>query len=571
MFKKHSRRIVISLIILLISVLYTLPSTPLWVAMFGSLSEGYQSAVPQKGFTYETVKADNQLGIKEGTTNLIINLNTTSNLFKDINQDHERVLFDVATQIRQVLLNKKYEAKIVNTVTNVDNKYYVVLNTNATKDQIEETISGSNMYAKFPLMIASLFPEKKITLGLDLRGGLDLVYQVDIKSIQDNENQDTVDKAVQRSVEIIRNRIDLYGIAEPSIRQQNDNRIRIQIPGTKDPEKVKQLIQSTAMLKFHIVKEVRNSPTDFVALNKDTEIVVRQTPTKNNPYATWYRLNAIPDVEGKDLTYAQISFDELNRPYVSIRFNNEGARRFADVTRNNRDKQLAIVLDGNVYSAPVIKDTITGGMAQITGQFSVEDAQSLAIVLQAGALPATLTALESRVVGPTLGQKSIRAGLIAGLVGFVLVMGYMMVAYKSFGIYADIALIFNSLIVFALLVYFGGTMTLPGIAGFILAIGMAVDANVIIFERIKEEYKAGKTVRASIASGFDRAFTCILDSNITTLIVVAILYNFSTGPIRGFATTLGIGLVANLYTAVVVTKLLLDIKYGDGKTQKIHF
>jgi len=248
-----------------------------------------------------------------------------------------------------------------------------------------------------------------------------------------------------------------------------------------------------------------------------------------------------------------------------LSFNAEGAVKFAQVTGQHIDEQLAIVLDNKVHSAPRIQSRITGGAAQITGRFTLEEAQNLSIVLRAGALPASLILIESRVVGPTLGAESIQSGVLAGKIGILLVLVFMIANYQFSGVLADLAVIFNTLIVFSTLVFFGGTLTLPGIAGLILSVGMAVDANVIVFERIKEELRSGKTVRASIEQGFDRALTCIIDSNVTTLLTVCVLYIFGSGPIRGFAMTLGIGLVANLFTAVVCVKLAMDLIYSRTK------
>ncbi|HMM59341.1 MAG TPA: protein translocase subunit SecD, partial [Candidatus Rifleibacterium sp.] len=412
---------------------------------------------------------------------------------------------------------------------------------------------------------SSLFPRSKITLGLDLKGGIDLVYQVDLNSIQEN---DSITDAVKRSVEIIRNRIDMYGIAEPSIKAQEGNRIRIQLPGVKDPERVKQLIQNTAMLQFHIVVDQALTAAQLEPVNPEAEIVLMK-PASPQQQAMWFKLNKKADVTGRDLKFAKVAFDDMGAPIVHLEFNAEGAAKFAQVTGSHIGEQLAIVLDNKVHIAPVIQSRIPGGMAQITGRFTFEEAQNLSIVLRAGALPASLIALESRVVGPTLGQESINAGWAAGIIGTLLVFMYMAVFYKLSGIFADLAVLFNTLIIFAVLVFFGGTLTLPGIAGLILTVGMAVDANVIIFERIKEEFKSGKTVKASINAGFDRALACIIDSNVTTLLTVAILYAFGSGPIRGFATTLGIGLIANVFTAIVCVKLALDMYYADGRAKTL--
>lgn len=561
---KHSLKITVVLAVFLLSLLYTLPSTTWWSNVFGTLTPEEQNAIPIASFEYleaSQTEADAATG-----SILKVRANVASELFNRAKNPAkiEDVLNKVADEIRRTLVESKLDVRVVNTDYT---DFVITINAaNITPDNLKEAVKKTRLYASMPLAITSFFPNKKITLGLDLKGGIDLVYQVDLQSVQDSDN---IADAVQRSVEIIRNRIDMYGIAEPSIKAQDNNRIRIQLPGIKDPEGVKQLIQNTAMLQFHIVNYQSTTVDTLGTFDPQSELVLMQ-PGNAKQTALWYRLNKKPDVTGSDLKYAKVSFDELGRPIVNLEFNSDGAAKFARVTGANLGKQLAIVLDNKVHSAPVIQSRITGGMAQITGNFTFEEAQNLAIVLRAGALPASLIALESRVVGPTLGQKSIDAGVIAGIVGILLVTAYMIFVYKSLGHYANLALVLNTLIVFASLVFFGGTMTMPGIAGLILSLGMAVDANVIIFERIKEEYKSGKTVRASIASGFDRALSCIIDSNITTLLVVAILYAFTAGPIRGFATTLGIGLIANIYTAVVVTKLLLELRYNSGKIKTLN-
>jgi preprotein translocase subunit SecD len=322
------------------------------------------------------------------------------------------------------------------------------------------------------------------------------------------------------------------------------------------------------MLQFHMVLDQALTAAQLEPINPENEIVLMM-PASPKQQAMWYKLTKKPEVSGRDLKFAKVSFDDMGAPIVHLEFNAEGAAKFAQVTGSHVGEQLAIVLDNKVHSAPTIQTRITGGMAQITGRFSLEEAQNLAIVLRAGALPASLIALESRVVGPTLGQESITAGWAAGYIGALLVLMYMMVFYKLSGVFADMAVLFNTLIIFAVLVFFGGTLTLPGIAGLILTVGMAVDANVIIFERIKEEFRSGKTVKAAINAGFDRALACIIDSNVTTLLTVAILYVFGSGPIRGFATTLGIGLIANIFTAIVCVKLALDMYYSGNKARTL--
>ena len=561
---KNTTKFIVVLVIFLISLFVTLPSTPVWDAVFGSLSLEEQKALPISSFEYK----DNT---ENGSVLLTMSVDSFSDIFtkKGKTPRVDEFLDQISETIRQKLIEMNYDAIFSNT-DRIENKKTLEIKSKTeeklTIDKLKAVIADSKLYAKFPLYIVSslskILPQKKITLGLDLKGGIDIVYQVDINSIQDDgdgessNKTNTIRDAVNRSVEIVRNRIDMYGVAEPSIKVQEGNRIRVQLPGVKDTDAIKRLIKNTAMLKFHIVLDQAINAADLHPM-KDEIILMSQGSKTQMPM--WYKLKRKPDLTGKNLKFAKTSFDNMtSQPIVNIEFDPQGRALFAKVTTENVNRQLAIVLDNTVYSAPVIQTAITGGMAQISGRFTVEEANSLSIVLRAGALPANLIEIESRVIGPTLGQRSIKAGYVAGALGFLLVMLYMFVFYKTCGVVANLALIFNSLIVFASMVICGGTMTMPGIAGFILSVGMAVDANVIIFERIREEYHSGKTVRASIASGFDRAFSCILDSNVTTLLVVAILYFNTTGAIRGFATTLGIGLIANLYTAVFFSKLCLE-------------
>ena len=556
--KNNLSKILVVVVIFLISVICTLPSTPIWESAFGSLTADEQTGVPISSFDYKD----------DSTTNsvlLTISVNKMAEVFNRPKNapSYEEMLDKVSDAVR-VKLNSIEGVHAEYTKTDMVEKKATLRVTGKKIDELKTVIANSKLYAKLPLEIAKLFPQKKITLGLDLKGGLDLVYQVDLDSIQEG---DSIADAVNRSVEIIRNRIDVFGIAEPSIKAQEGNRIRVQLPGVKDPERVKQLIQNTAMLQFHLVEDQAVNASELEPVMPDEKLLMSKGGANQMPL--WYKLKRKPDITGSDLKFAKVAFEEMGQPIVHIEFNGNGRMLFGKLTGENVGRQLAIVLDDKVYSAPTIQTRITGGSAQITGHFKLEEAQDLATVLKAGALPASLIALESRVVGPTLGQQSIEAGFVAGGLGFILVIIYMLVFYNTCGVIADIAVIFNALIVFASLVIFGGTMTLPGIAGFILSIGMAVDANVIIFERIREEFRSGKTVRAAIASGFDRAFTCILDSNVTTLLVVAILYSFNSGPIRGFATTLGIGLVANLYTAVFFSKLCLESWFNGHPDRKL--
>ena len=551
---KHRGTIIIVATIFLFSLFYSLPSTSIWDTAFGIISPAEQRAVPERLLEFSSLDDGKSALIKFQVDRMAEIFNLARNPASP-----DAVLNNVVDTARKVLVNRGVEARVVDPDYARGSVSLKVAG--KTGEEARRLLAEAQLYAKLPLSIATLFPQAKITLGLDLKGGIDLVYQVDTDSVQENDN---IADAVRRSVEIIRNRIDMYGIAEPTIKAQDGNRIRIQLPGVKDPERVKQLIQNTAMLQFHMVIDQALTADQLEPVNAETEILM-MLPGNNRHQDIWFKLAARPEIAGRDLKFAKVAFDELGAPVVHLEFNAEGAARFAQVTGSHIGEQLAIVLDRKIHSAPTIQSRVTGGMAQITGGFTLEEAQNLAIVLRAGALPASLIALESRVVGPTLGQESIRAGWSAGIVGTLLVLSFMAMFYRFCGTLANAAVLFNTLIIFAVLVFFGGTLTLPGIAGLILTVGMAVDANVIIFERIKEEYRAGKTVRAAINAGFDRAFSCIIDSNVTTLLTVVILYFFGSGPIRGFATTLGVGLIANVFTAIVCVRLALALYYTDDR------
>lgn len=551
---QYNFKIGITAVVFILSLLYTIPSTPYWEKMFGALTIDEQEAVPENLVKFKDSE-DGKYGIVEFQVNSAAKIFSVQAVVRP-----EDILNSVADTARRRFNDMGLEAKVGN--PEYDKGLAAIRIIGKRKEELSDILRKSSLYASFPLDLAKVFPRSKITLGLDLKGGIDLVYQVDLNSVAKDDNPAD---AAKRSVEIIRNRVDMYGIAEPTIKAQEGHRIRIQLPGVKDPERVKSLIQSTAMLKFHLVKDQALSVAQLEPVDNATELVLFESAGKGGQGGRWYKLKRDPEVTGRDLKYAQVSFDDMGSPIVHLSFNTEGAVKFAQATGNHVGEQLAIVLDNKVHSAPTIQARITGGLAQITGHFTLEEAQNLAIVLRAGALPANLILIESRVVGPTLGAESIQAGVLAGKIGVLLVLIFMGVYYKFCGILADLAVILNTLIVFGTLVFFGGTLTLPGIAGLILSVGMAVDANVIIFERIREELRTGKTVRASIEAGFDRALTCIIDSNVTTILTVIVLYVFGSGPIRGFATTLGIGLVANIFTAIICVKLAMDLIYSRTK------
>jgi len=379
--------------------------------------------------------------------------------------------------------------------------------------------------------------------------------------------------ATAQALETIRNRIDQFGVSEPDIRPQGDYRILIQLPGIKDPERALRLIGKTAHLEFKLVDD-ENSLEEAMKGNMpagreilyQTSVDPKTGIQKKSPYL----LKKRTPLTGKYITDARVQIDnEYNEPYVSLSFDNKGARIFERITGDNIEKRLAIVLDNNVYSAPVIRDRIPGGRAQISGRFTMEDARDLAIVLRAGALPAPVKILEERTVGPSLGKDSIEKGFKSMIIGGVIVILFMIIYYGLSGAIADMALLLNILFIMGGLAFFGATLTLPGIAGMILTIGMAVDANVLIFERIREELRLGKTARAAIDGGYSKALVTILDANVTTFIAALVLFQFGTGPIRGFAVTLSIGIVASFITAVFVTRVIFDYLFVFRNRKRI--
>jgi len=395
----------------------------------------------------------------------------------------------------------------------------------------------------------------KVNLGLDLQGGMHLVLEVDTSGLTPKEAKDAPDRAL----EIIRNRIDQFGVLEPSIQKQGNDRIVIQLPGVTDRERAIKLVKSSAHLEFRIVSDDAELMKTALAGEKVAGYELKKLKKNDEKYEELL-LEKKPALKGETLVDATTEFSQtaFNQPYVSINFNNKGAAIFSKVTGDNIGKRLAIVLDGTVYSAPVIREKIPSGRAQITGNFSVQEATDLAIVLRAGALPAPVKIIEERTVGPTLGRDSIEKGIKAIVIGGLVVLVFMAVYYLLAGLIADFALVLNIVLITGALSYFHATLTLPGIAGLVLTIGMSVDANVLIFERIREESKLGKSLRAAIQSGFQRAFLTILDANVTTLITALILFQFGTGPVRGFATVLSIGIISSMFTAIVVTRLTLD-------------
>jgi len=389
--------------------------------------------------------------------------------------------------------------------------------------------------------------------------------------------------AVIQAQETIRNRVDAFGVAEPVILRQGGegDRLVVQLPGVDDPERVKRLIKNTALLEFHLVDFPRQGGG---ALTRE-EVVAnyggRVPPTVkivdgdrrdidgNRTGQQWYALEATPVITGRDLKNARPQIGEYNEPVVGFSLTHEGGQRFGEVTGANVGRLLAIVLDNRVVTAPRLNSRISDeGM--IEGGFDNQEATDLATVLRSGALPAGIVTLEERTVGPSLGRDSINSGVRAGLIGLGLVVVLMLLVYKITGINAVVALTLNMVIVFGSLAYFGATLTLPGIAGIVLTIGMAVDANVLIFERIREELRKGRTVKSAVDSGFAKALSSVLDANITTLIAALFLFQFGTGPIRGFAVTLSIGILSSMFTALFVSRWIFDLILSrQGRVERL--
>lgn len=369
-------------------------------------------------------------------------------------------------------------------------------------------------------------------------------------------------RTLQQSLEIIRTRVDTAGTREPTIQRQGADRILIQVPGIGSATELKALIGTTAKLSFNPV--VRRGTAED------------QTPGPGNislpsmdEEGVWYTVEEVPVVSGEDLTNAKGDFDQNGRPAVAFQFDVRGARAFGDYTAQNIGAPFAIVLDGEVISAPVIQSHIPGGSGIITGNFTVEEANRLAVLLSAGALPASMTFLEERTIGPELGQDSIDAGKSAAIIGMVAVSLFMIASYGLFGVFAVASLALNMAMIFGILSMIGGTLTLPGIAGIVLIIGMAVDANVLVFERIREELKIVKSPARAIEIGYERALSAIVDANLTTLITSGVLFTMGAGPVRGFAVTLGIGIITSVFTALYVTRQMVEIWYGVRRPKTV--
>ena len=378
---------------------------------------------------------------------------------------------------------------------------------------------------------------------------------------------------VDQGLKVIRNRVDQFGVAEPTIQKQGENRILVQLPGVQDPVRAKALIGKTAVLEFKLVDDQADAaravqegppPGDEILYGRRVD---RNTKAETRvPYLVKKEILLTGDV----ISDATVRVSEVGEPYVSVLFDSVGARLFGEATEKNVGKALAIVLDGNVHSAPVIRERIPSGQAQISGGFTFEEASDLAIVLRTGALQAPVQVLEERTVGPSLGADSIRKGVIASIVATGAVIIFMLITYGRFGIYATMALIVNALLILGIMAIFNASLTLPGIAGFVLTIGAAVDANVLINERIREEQRRGRRILDAIETGYKEASTAIFDANITNVIAAALMYYFGSGPIRGFAVVLMIGIITSVFTAVNFTRMLVAGWVKRKRPRELH-
>jgi len=444
------------------------------------------------------------------------------------------------------------ERAIIGTIRRVDGENYDLRVRISEPDKLERAVEVVTALARPVTTLSGAGSKDIIVSSQD-----DMV----IIELSEAEKIATDTRTMEQSLEIIRRRVDEAGTREPTIQRQGTDRVLIQVPGIGSAEELKSIIGKTAKLTFHKVIQ-RTS-------NSDERIKTRQVllPAQDDE-GVYYVLDKTPVINGDHLTDAQPAFDQNNRPAVSFRLNTSGARIFGQYTAENIGTPFAIVLDKEVVSAPTIQSHISGGSGIITGQFGVEETTLLSIQLRAGALPAELEYLQESTVGPDLGQDSIDAGTLACIVAFIAVLAFMTLSYGLFGLFANVALIINVALIFAVLSIISGTLTLPGIAGIVLTVGMAVDANVLVFERIREELKKSKNPRKAIELGYERAFSAIIDANITTLIAAVILLIFGSGPVKGFAITLGIGIVTSVFTAIWVTRLLISI-WIDRKRPKI--
>jgi preprotein translocase subunit SecD len=435
-------------------------------------------------------------------------------------------------------------------------------------DRMAITVYDAGAGAEVDALIRDKFPTLE-PLTLASNGG----YIQKNFRFSDKEIDNIKDYAVRQALETMRNRVDQFGVSEPTLQRQSDNRILIQLPGIKDPQRALDLLGKTARLEFNMVADKADPQQALkgilpagTKLLYERHVDPRTKEVRETPLVVYKKAALTGDL----LSDAQVRIDtRFNEPYVAIDFNSVGAQRFDQITAANVGKRMAIVLDDTIYSAPNIRERISGGSAQISGSFTEQEATDLAIILRAGSLPAPVTILEDRTVGPSLGQDSIDQGIKSVLIGAFLVVLMIVIYYRGSGLIANTALILNLFFIMALMSMFKATLTLPGLAGIVLTVGMAVDANVLIFERIREELRNGKSARIAIDAGFSKAFITIVDANVTTLIAALVLFQFGTGPVKGFAVTLSVGIIASMFTAIFVSRLIFDLFLAGRQVKKL--
>lgn len=542
--KKVSGRLWLLTLVILVSVVAFLPSyQPVYQALPGWL----RGVLPNKGIT---------LGLDlQGGIHMVL----------EVDEDRAvEIAVDRSVTALQDLMTEKKLA--VDSVKRTGHEQIVIQLQNA-----DTKASAQKLIDNFPMFI------EKESAG-STNG---MVWE-----LRDSEIKRIKDSAINQALETIRNRIDQFGVAEPIVQRQGLKQIVVQLPGVKDPKRAKDLIKETALLEFKMLDE--DLHLDLPArVPKDKEAEVLQQFSGKLPENDQILFERIVDQDtgvefrmpyvvkkrvmltGDVLSDARVSIDQFNEPYVSITFDSKGGQEFERITVENIKKRMAVVLDSVIHSAPVIQDRIAGGRAQITGHFTMQEANDLAIVLRAGALPAPLKIVQDLTVGPSLGQDSIDKGIRATLIAGAMVVIFMIVYYRLSGLIADFALVLNLLCLMGALSAVTATLTLPGIAGIVLTIGMGVDSNVLIFERIREELRGGKAARSAIDAGYDKALLTIIDSHVTTLITGVALFLFGTGPIKGFAVTLCLGIAINLFTALVGTKVIFDLLYHRRKVEAL--
>ncbi|HET9607837.1 MAG TPA: protein translocase subunit SecD [Nitrospira sp.] len=544
--KKIRGRLLLLLLVVVVSVICFLPSIPDW---YQALPAWARSILPNKGIA---LGLDLQGGI---------------HLVMEVDEDRavEIAVDRSVVALQDVLVDKKIPVESVKRTS--PTRVTIQFQNADLKTQIQKLLDD------FPAFSEVESAGSANTIVWDLR---------------ETESKRIKDSAINQALETIRNRIDQFGVAEPLVQRQGLKQIVVQLPGIRDPKRAKGLIKETALLEFKMLDEENQMKMDLPArIPKDREAeVVKQAESKlpegsqilferaverdtGREYRIPYLVKKRVMLTGDVLSDARVSIGQFNDPYVSITFDGKGGREFDRITSENVKKRMAIVLDNTIYSAPVIQERISGGRAQITGTFTTQEANDLAIVLRAGALPAPLKIIQDLTVGPSLGKDSIEKGVRATLIAGVMVMGFMVVYYRLSGVVADFALILNLICLMGALSALSATLTLPGIAGIVLTIGMGVDSNVLIFERIREELRSGKGVRLAVDGGYDKALLTIVDSHVTTLITGVALFLFGTGPIKGFAVTLCLGIAINLFTALVGTKVIFDIINQRHKVEQL--